>query len=88
MEQAVHPRLHAISDEEASPEVAEIFNGATQLLGRTANFLRTMAHSPGVAKWLLPFVVALQREGAGSVLDLATKELAIIKTSLINACAY
>lgn len=88
MSETMEPRLPAISDEQASEQVAEIFRGCNELLGRTANFFRTISHTPDVAKWVLPFIASLQREGAGSVLDLATKELAILKTSLINSCAY
>jgi alkylhydroperoxidase family enzyme len=38
-------------------------------------------------KWLIPFTTAIQRESGGA-LDAKTKELAIIRTSAVNACHF
>jgi len=57
-------------------------------LGRVPNFMATVAHSPAVLRWLIPFVATLHREGTGSVLDARTKNLVILKTSLVNGCEY
>jgi alkylhydroperoxidase family enzyme len=81
-------RIPTISDEAASPAVRTYFEGCRRLLGRVPNSARTYAHTPVVARWYLPFLVTLQREGAGSLLDLRTKELAVLKTSMTNGCAY
>ena len=81
------PRLPKITDEEASEEVKKVFDGARDLLGFVSNSTRTVAHSPWVARWLIPFTTAVQRE-SGGVLDAKTKELAIIRTSVVNTCDF
>jgi hypothetical protein len=50
--------------------------------------MRTIARAPGVARWMMPYIAAVQREGVGTRLDGRTKELAILKTSLVNACHF
>ena len=77
------PRLPKIMDDEASEEVGRVFDGAKELLGFVSNSTRTVAHSPWVAKWLIPFTTAIQRE-SGGLLDAKTKELAIIRTSVVR----
>ena len=67
--------------------VRQIFEGAREMLGFVSNSTRTIAHSPWVAKWLIPFATAVQRE-SGGLLDAQTKELAIIRTSVVNTCDF
>lgn len=81
------PRLPKISDEEASEDVRRTFDGAKELLGFVSNSTRTVAHSPWAVKWLIPFTTAIQRESGGA-LDAKTKELAIIRTSVVNTCDF
>lgn len=81
------PRFSKIMDDEASEEVKRVFDGAKDLLGFVSNSTRTVAHSPWVAKWLIPFTTAVQRE-SGGLLDAKTKELAIIRTSVVNTCDF
>lgn len=81
-------RLHGISDEEATGIAREIFDTSNKLLGRTANLLRILAHSPGVARWFLPFVAAVRQPMAGAVSDVRLRNLAVLKTSTINGCRY
>lgn len=81
------PRLPKITNEEASEEVREVFAGAREMLGFVSNSTRTIAHSPWVVRWLIPFTTAVQRE-SGGVLDAQTKELAIIRTSVVNTCDF
>ncbi|MEK6709058.1 MAG: carboxymuconolactone decarboxylase family protein [Nitrospinota bacterium] len=52
-----------------------------------SNSTRTVAHSPWAVKWLIPFTTAIQRESGGA-LDAKTKELAIIRTSVVNTCDF
>ena len=59
-----------------------------QIAGRVPNFPRTAAHSPGILRWLVPFVQVVQREGPDTVLSGSIRELAILKTSIINQCGY
>ena len=81
-------RLRGISDEEATGVAKEIFESSNQLLGRTANLLRILAHSPYVARWFLPFVAAVRQPTAGAVSDVRLRNLAVLKTSTINGCRY
>lgn len=81
-------RLRGISDEEATGVAKEIFETSTQLLGRTANLLRILAHSPYLARWFLPLVAAVRQPKAGAVSDARLRNLAVLKTSTINGCKY
>ena len=77
-----------IDPETAEGEVANLYEAVSLMLGRVPNSYRFLAHSPLVAKMLLPINAVLQREGAGSVLSTRLKEIVIIKTSHVNGCAY
>ena len=81
-------RLRGISDEEAAGVVKEIFDSSNQLLGRTANLVRILAYSPGLARWFLPFVAAVRQPNAGAVSDVRLRNLAVLKTSTLNGCRY
>jgi alkylhydroperoxidase family enzyme len=81
-------RLRGIRDEEATGLVKEIFDSSNQLLGRTANLVRILAHSPHLARWFLPFVAAVRQPNAGAVSDVRLRNLAVLKTSTINGCHY
>lgn len=81
-------RIKMIDVEGAQGEIGTLFEAVTAMLGRVPNSYRFLAHSPLVAKVLLPFNAVLQREGAGSVLPTRLKEMVVIKTSHLNGCAY
>ena len=81
-------RLRGISDEDATGLVKEIFDSSDQLLGRTANLVRILAHSPSLARWFLPFVAAVRQPIAGAVSDVRLRNLAVLKTSTVNGCHY
>jgi hypothetical protein len=81
-------RLRGISDEEASGIVKQIFDTSNQLLGRTANLVRILCHSPYVARWFLPLVAAVRQPKAGAVSEVRLRNLAILKTSTVNDCHY
>ena len=81
-------RIRGISDDEAQGAVKALFESSTQLLGRTANLLRILAHSPHVARWFLPFVAAVRQPDAGAVSSARLRNLAVLKTSLVNGCRY
>ena len=81
-------RIAGISDEDARGAVKELFESSNQLLGRTANLLRILAHSPYVARWFLPFVAAVRQPDAGAVTPARLRNLAVLKTSLVNGCRY
>jgi len=58
------------------------------MLGRVANLQRILAHSPYVARWLLPFIAAVRQPAACAVSDVRLRNLAVLKTSTINGCKY
>lgn len=81
-------RLPGITDEEASGPVKDLFEASNKLLGRTANLLRILAHSPYLARWFLPLVAAVRQPNAGAVTPARLRNLAVLKTSTINGCRY
>ena len=81
-------RIRGIADEEAVGLAKEIFDSSNQLLGRTANLVRILAHSPHLARWFLPFVAAVRQPNAGAVSDVRLRNLATLKTSTVNGCRY
>ena len=81
-------RLRGITDEEATGIVKQVFDTSNQLLGRTANLLRILAHSPYLARWFLPLVAAVRQPNAGAVSDARLRNLVVLKTSTINGCRY
>ena len=81
-------RIRGIADDEATGLAKEIFDSSNQLLGRTANLVRILAHSPYLARWFLPFVAAVRQPNAGAVSDVRLRNLATLKTSTVNGCHY
>lgn len=81
-------RLPGITDDAATGPARDLFEGSNKLLGRTANLLRILAHSPELARWYLGFVAAVRQPRAGAVSDVRLRNLAVLKTSTINGCKY
>lgn len=82
-------RLSGLSHEEATGTAKLVFEGADQFLGRTANLQRILAtHSPYLARWFGGLVAAVRQPGLGAISDVRYRGLAVIKTSMVNACAY
>ena len=79
----------ALKDENtAVGDVALFIDGAKQLRGgMISNSARAWSHVPHIALlYLLSGLV--QREGTGGSLSTRIKEMAVLKTSHINTCAY
>lgn len=82
-------RLSGISDEDAGPFAREILQASSQLLGRSSNLLRILArHTPALARWFLGLVASVRQPNLGAVSDVRLRNLATIKTSLVNECHY
>lgn len=81
-------RLRGISDEEATGPAKDLFEASNKMLGRTANLIRILAHSPYVARWIMPFIAAVRQPDAGAVSDVRLRNLAVLKTSTLNECKY
>jgi len=80
--------LPIISDEAAGPEARTLFEHSTKMFGRVANAVRVAAHSPKLAQSIYGFLVAALREEVTGILDVRTKTLVILKTSMLNGCKY
>jgi len=81
-------RIQLLTDDAAGPEPKRLFAAATAMLGRVPNSYRVLGRVPNLAKLLIPFNAAMQREGAGSILTTKLKEMVVIKTSHLNGCRY
>ncbi len=81
-------RIPMMEPETGGGEVARLYEHATALINRIPNSWKVMAHQPFIAKFILPLTSSLLRQGLGSILSTRTKQLAILKTSAMNNCAY
>jgi alkylhydroperoxidase/carboxymuconolactone decarboxylase family protein YurZ len=77
--------IKPVEEEKASPELKPIYETMKQKVGRMPNFYASLAHKPEVLKNFVPFYSAITGPGA---LDQKYKELAYLKTSIINSCEY
>jgi uncharacterized peroxidase-related enzyme len=79
------PGISPISKENAAPEVQPILDKLTHGFGKVPSFFGTMARVPGVLASFVPFYTAVIE---GGTVERKYKELAYLKTSLINGCEY
>jgi uncharacterized peroxidase-related enzyme len=77
-------RLNYVEKQDASPEQEKILSQLTQKSGKIANIWKLWSHSPHTLEAFMQFYKTLMK---GS-LDGRLRELAYIKTSLINDCVY
>ena len=80
--------LPYVQYEDASPEVRVLFDSCERMLGRVANAIRVAAHSPKIAQALVGLLVPTNRAEITEVLNIRTKALVILKTSILNGCDY
>lgn len=80
--------IRLLDPQEAAGDTALFFEATREFLGRIPNSARAMANTPYVARFYLPFNATLQREGMGGLLTCRIKEIVVLKTSFVNACAY
>ncbi len=81
-------QLPILSDEEAGPEAAVVFDASRRMFGRVANAIRVSSASPRMLQPLFGFLISLCRAEITDVLDARTKALLILKTSMENGCKY
>ena len=81
-------RISYVTDDQADAEVARIFEQQRRIPRRITNFHRLIAHVPRAYKWYLPFSQSIYRGAAESRLDLRTRQIAQIRTSVVNSCDY
>src|SRR6185436_15113491 len=78
-------RLPYVEKDAAAPDQEKILAQVTQKSGKIANIWKLWAHSPLTLETFMPFYKALMMK---SSLDCKLRELAYVKTSLINDCVY
>jgi len=82
-------RLPGLSDQEATGVAKATLDGSAKLLGRSSNLLRILsAHTPYLARWFIGFVAAVRQPNVGAVSDVKLRNLATVKTSMVNECKY
>jgi len=74
-----------LAEEKAPGDLKPIYEGMKKNFGHMPVFFGLMANKPEVLKNFLPFYSAITGPGA---LEPRYKELAYLKTSLINGCQY
>lgn len=81
-------RVTILDSQMATGETARFFEATARFRGRVPNSSLVWGHIPYIAKYQLLAGVGLQREGGGGVLSCRIKEMAVLKTSHVNSCAY
>jgi alkylhydroperoxidase family enzyme len=71
--------------EKAAAELQGIYDALSKRFGNMPNFFGLMAHRPDVLGKFLPFYSAVME---GGTLEPRYKELAYLKTALVNGCEY
>lgn len=77
--------VNAIAQENAAADLKPVYDSLSKKFGRMPNIFGTMAHRPNVLKHFLPLYAAIMAEGT---VEAKYKELAYLKTALINGCEY
>ena len=77
-------RLRYVEKETAMPDQEKILAQLTQKSGKIANIWKLWAHSPQTLETFMPFYKSLIK----GCLDARLRELAYMKASLTNDCAY
>jgi alkylhydroperoxidase family enzyme len=77
--------ISPLPKDKAASEVHGIYDALSKKLGRMPNIFGVMAHRPVVLGKFLPFYSAVMET---STVEQRYKELAYLKTALINGCAY
>ncbi len=77
--------VNPLTKEKAAPGVQSTFDTLIQRFNKMPNFFALMAHRPDVLNKFLPFYAAVINEGT---VEPRYKELAYLKTALINGCEY
>jgi uncharacterized peroxidase-related enzyme len=79
------PVVDPIPPEKASEDLRETYDSLSKRAGRVPDFYGVMAHHPAALKSFLPLYASVMNEGT---LERRYKELAYLKTSLLNGCEY
>jgi uncharacterized peroxidase-related enzyme len=78
-------KIEPLEKENAAEAIRPIYEGMEKKSGRVINMYKVMAHKPNV---LGPFLEFYRQVWASGALDLKIRELAYLRTSLMNGCTY
>lgn len=77
------PHIPPLTDEQASEEAKPLFETLQGKVGMVPNIYRTMGHSPAVMEAAMKMSAAIQNN-----LPAKLRELAYLKTAMVNECGY
>ncbi len=77
--------VNPLTIEQASPEVKGTFEKLAARAGKVPNIFAAMGHRPAVLNSFLPLYKAIVNEGT---VEPKYKELAYLRTSMVNGCEY
>ena len=79
------PVVTPLSKDAAPKDAQPIFDDLHKMFGKMPNIFATMANRPNALKSFLPLYAAIMSEGT---VEPKLKELAYLKTSIVNGCEY
>jgi len=77
--------VNPLSKEKAAADVQGVYDALAKNFGKMPNIFGLMGHRPDVLGKFLPFYSAVMD---GGTVEPRYKELAYLKTALINGCEY
>lgn len=78
-------KIEPIDNTQASEPVRAVYDGLEKRTGRVSTFVKMLAHKPDVLRTFLEFYPQIVGPGK---LSPKFKELAYLRTSIYNGCAY
>jgi len=78
-------KIAPVEKDQAAEPARSVYDTLEKKTGRVINFFRMIAHKPGV---LGPFVEFYSQVWAKGALSPKIKELAYLRTSIMNGCEY
>jgi alkylhydroperoxidase family enzyme len=78
-------KIEPLEKNQVAEPAKPIYERLEQKSGRVINFFKTMAHKPNV---LGPFIEFYSQVWAAGALSPKVKELAYLRTSIMNGCEY
>jgi alkylhydroperoxidase family enzyme len=77
--------VNPLPKEKTASELHPTYDGLSKKFGKMPNIFGLMAHRPEVLSKFLPFYSAVME---GGTVEARYKELAYLKTALVNGCEY
>ncbi len=78
-------KIEPLEKHQADESVRPIYDGLEKKMGRVINFFKVLARKPNI---LAPFLDFYTQVWAPGALSPKLKELAYLRTSLMNGCEY